>query len=231
VIVMPAVKQAGRHHVQRLEVLVYQREHLLQMGQHRAGKLIDEKRAARVQDRVGLPENGLPQLGRHRGIGYSREHVIGVLQPQAGKGGVGLRRRPVDHVKPGVAEAAPQVLHEISVGFERNQDGVGPHPAQDLAGERAHPGTILHEHSSAVPIDFGENVVDQETGARDQAAEHAGVLDEVAPEEQQLSGTRGALYGHVKTLCLSSIVGAKANVAGAGAAGAAERSREMSGDG
>jgi hypothetical protein len=104
----------------------------------------------------------------------------------------------MNDVEPAVSETPAQVPHEISVGFERHQNRILAHPAQDFAGERANAGTVLQEYSSAVPIDFGENVIDQEAGARDQTAEHARVLDEVAPEEQQLSGTRGALCGHVE---------------------------------
>ena len=38
-------------------------------------------------------------------------------------------------------------------------------------------------------------MIDQKTGARDQAAEHLGMLDKIAAEEQELLGTRRALDG------------------------------------
>jgi hypothetical protein len=45
---MPAIEQPRRHHIQGLEILVYQGKHLLQMGQHSPGELIHQEGAARV---------------------------------------------------------------------------------------------------------------------------------------------------------------------------------------
>jgi hypothetical protein len=41
--VVPAEEQAGRHHVQGFEVLLDAAEHLLKVGQHRAGELVDQE--------------------------------------------------------------------------------------------------------------------------------------------------------------------------------------------
>jgi len=46
---MPAEKQARRHHVQGLKVLVNPFEHLLEVGEYRAGELVDQKRARRME--------------------------------------------------------------------------------------------------------------------------------------------------------------------------------------
>jgi hypothetical protein len=46
---MPAEEQPGRHHIERLKVLVYHIEHLLQVWQHGAGELIDQERSVRMQ--------------------------------------------------------------------------------------------------------------------------------------------------------------------------------------
>jgi hypothetical protein len=67
-----------------------------------------------------------------------------------------------------------------------------------------------------MPIYLSQEMVDQKTGARDQAAEHLGMLEKIAAEEQELLGSRRALDGHVQMLCLSR----GENRAGAGGAGA-----------
>jgi hypothetical protein len=46
---MPAEEQPGRHHIERLKILLYRAEHLLQVWQHRAGELINQERSVRVQ--------------------------------------------------------------------------------------------------------------------------------------------------------------------------------------
>jgi len=51
--VVPAEEQPGRHHVQRLEVLMDPAEHLLEIRKHRPGELIDQERAGGVQQRHG----------------------------------------------------------------------------------------------------------------------------------------------------------------------------------
>jgi hypothetical protein len=55
--VVPAIEQPGRHHVEGLEILVHETEGLLEVRQHRAGKLVHEECAVRIQYRVGFAED------------------------------------------------------------------------------------------------------------------------------------------------------------------------------
>jgi hypothetical protein len=63
-----AIKQAGRHHVERLEVLVHEPEDFLEVGQDAAGELIDQEGTVGMEYRVRLSEDRLPELGRHGGV-------------------------------------------------------------------------------------------------------------------------------------------------------------------
>jgi hypothetical protein len=65
---VPAIEQARRHHVERLEVLVDQPEHFLEIRQNTAGELIDQEGAVGMEHRVCLSEDRLAELGRHGGI-------------------------------------------------------------------------------------------------------------------------------------------------------------------
>ena len=65
---VPAIKQARRHHVEGLEVLVDEPEHFLEVGQNAAGELIDQECAVGMEHRVGLAEDRLPELGWHGGV-------------------------------------------------------------------------------------------------------------------------------------------------------------------
>jgi len=46
---VPAIKQARRHHVERLEVLMNKPEHFLKVGQNAAGELIDQECAVGME--------------------------------------------------------------------------------------------------------------------------------------------------------------------------------------
>src|SRR4051812_30401479 len=124
--------------------------------------------------------------------------------------------RPVNHVKPVILEAPAKKPHEVGVGFQHYEDSVGTHAAENLGREGAYARSILQKDSGPVPVDFGQDVVDQEPGARNQTPEHPGVLDEVTTEEQELSGEGSALWGHGEALCLSLGSAWMANVASAG---------------
>ena len=133
-----------------------------------------------------LPKNRVPELRGHRGVGNPGDDVIGVTQGQLAQRRVGIGRRAVDHMEPAVAHPAPEKTYEIAVGLHGNQLRVRPHPAKDLGSKSPHSRSVLEKDPSAGPIDFGQNMVDQEAGAGNQTPEHPGVLDEVAAEEQEL---------------------------------------------
>src|ERR687897_2662374 len=67
--VMPAEEQPGRHHIERLEILIDRIEDLLQVRQHSAGELIDQERSTGVQQRVSFAKNDLANLSRYGGVG------------------------------------------------------------------------------------------------------------------------------------------------------------------
>jgi hypothetical protein len=96
--VVPAVKQPGRHHVERFKILVDRSEHLLKVGQDGTGELVHQEGAVRIQNRVRGPQNGASQLRRHGGVGNPREYVVGPaqLEPRQSRNGIG--RRAVDDV-------------------------------------------------------------------------------------------------------------------------------------
>jgi hypothetical protein len=214
--VVPAIKKPCRHHVARLEILIHQLEYLPQVGKHGAGELIDQEGTARGENRMGLAKNGFPKLCRHRGVRDAGKYVICMAQVQRRKHGIGIGGGPMDDMEAVILEALTQKLYEVGVGLEHHQHGVGPHPAENLGGEGPHTRSVLEEDASAAPIDLGQYVVDEESRAGNQAPQHTRMLEEVATEEQELSGTRGALWGHVETLDLSRMSVLRLNVAGAG---------------
>jgi len=65
---VPAIKQARRHHVERLEVLVDKPEYFLEVGQNATGELVDQECAVGMKHRVRLSEDRLPELRRHSGV-------------------------------------------------------------------------------------------------------------------------------------------------------------------
>ena len=69
---VPAIKQAGRHHVEGLEILMNESEHFPQVGQDAPGELIYQEGAVGMQHRMGLAEDRFPKVRRHGGVRYSR---------------------------------------------------------------------------------------------------------------------------------------------------------------
>src|SRR5687768_5948084 len=96
--VVPAEEQAGRHHVQGLEVLLDTTEHLLKVRQHRAGELVDQEGPAGMEKRVRLPKDLLAHTRRNGRVWNTRDDVVCVLQIQGGQGRVCPRRGTVDNV-------------------------------------------------------------------------------------------------------------------------------------
>jgi len=88
--VVSAIEQPGRHHVEWLKLLRDGVEDLLQMREHGPGKLIYQEGAVRIEHPMGGAQNRFPQLGRHRGIGNTRDHIIGPveLEPSQYRGGI-----------------------------------------------------------------------------------------------------------------------------------------------
>ena len=160
---VPAIKQAGRHHVERLEVLVDEPEDFLEVGQNAASELIDQEGTVGMEHRVRLSEDRLPELGRHRGVRNTGEHVVGMVEPQPGQRRIGIGGGSVNDVEPVIPEAAAEEAHEVGVGLQRHQHCVGAHPPKDLSGECADPGPVLEEDSAAAPVDFRQDMVDEET--------------------------------------------------------------------
>jgi hypothetical protein len=66
---VPAIEQPCRHHVEGLEVLMDQPKDFLEIGQNTAGELIHQEGAVRVEYRVGLPQDGLPERWWHGRVG------------------------------------------------------------------------------------------------------------------------------------------------------------------
>jgi ethanolamine utilization microcompartment shell protein EutL len=75
---------------------------------------------------------------------------------------IGIRGGSVDDVKSVILEAAKEA-NEVGVGLQRHQHRVGPHSPQNLSGECADSRSVLEEDSGAAPVDFRQDVVDQET--------------------------------------------------------------------
>jgi len=193
---MPAEKQPCRHHIQGLEVLAHQGKDLLEIGQHGAGELVDQKRTAGVQHRMSFAKDGFPHVSRHGGVWNAGDDVIGLTQVQPRQCGVGVGRRAVHHMQPFVRDPAPKKPYEIGVGLQRHEDRIRPHTPEDLGGEGADPRPVLQEDSCPGPVHFAEDLIDQKAGAGDQTSKHLRMLDKVAAKEQDLRRTRGVLCGH-----------------------------------
>ena len=99
---------------------------------------------------------------------------------------VDLERRAAHHAQPRVRVVGAEELDELIVELDRDQLRVGPHAAQDLAGEGAHPGAVLDDQPRRGPVDVLQEVVDEEPRARDHRAEDLGIAEEVAGEQQGL---------------------------------------------
>jgi len=200
---MPAIEQPRRHHVEGLKVLMHEAEGLLEMGQDGSGELVDQKGPIGVQHCPGLVENLISDAGLHRGIRNPRDHVVRATELQISEGRIGFGRRSMHDVQSSIPHSAPQISYEIAVRLHRHQHGVRAHAPENFGGECADSRTVLQKHSCPMPIYLSQEMIDQKTGARDQAAEHLGMLEKMAAEEQELLGSRRALDGHVQMLCLS----------------------------
>ena len=93
-----AIKQPGRHHVEWLKLLRHGAEDLLQMREHRSGKLIHQKRAVGIEHRMGRAQNRFAQLRWHRGIGNTRDHIISPAELEPRQYSAGIRRRAMNDV-------------------------------------------------------------------------------------------------------------------------------------
>ena len=111
---------------------------------------------------------------------------------QVAQEGVDLERRAAHHVQPRVRVVRAQELDELIVELDRDQLRVGPHPAQDLAGEGADSGAVLDDQSRRAPVDVLQQVVDEEPRARDHRAEDLRIAQEVAGEQQGMASRRHA---------------------------------------
>jgi hypothetical protein len=177
---MPAIEQPGRHHVERLEILTHKVEDLLEVGEHTTGELVNQKRTIRMQHRMRFLENCLSNLRRHSGVGNPGEHVVGVLQPQRSERRIGIGGRPMHHMESIILDSASEEANEVRVGFQGDDHCVGAHPPEDLRRKGSDAGAVFQKNSSPAPVDFRQYLVDQETRTRDQAPEHAWMLDEIA---------------------------------------------------
>lgn len=188
---VPAVEQSGRHHVERLKILVNRSEDLLKVRQNRASELVNQERAVGIENGVRCPQNGASRLRGHSRVRYTRQDVIGPAQLEPRQHGIGIGGRAVYHVQPVVPQPALEKPHEVGIGLQRDQNRVGPHASENFPSERTYPRPILEENPGTLPVDLGENVIDEETGARDQAAEHFRMFQEISPKEQDLLGAGG----------------------------------------
>jgi hypothetical protein len=179
---VPAIEQARRHHVEGLEVLVYQPKHLLEIRQNAAGELINQERPIRMEHGVGLPKNGFPERRGHGSVRNPRQHVVSMGKAQPGQRRVGVRCGAVDDVEPVVLEAPTKKSHEVGVGLQYHEHRVRLHAAEDFGRESPDTRPVFEKDSGAAPVDFGQDMVDQETRARNEAPEHARVLDEITTE-------------------------------------------------
>jgi hypothetical protein len=90
-------------------------------------------------------------------------------------------------IQPVILEASAKKAHEVGIGLQGDEYRVPPHPPEDFGREGAHAGTVLYKYLGSAPVHFGQDMIYQKPGARDQAPQHARVLDEVSTEEQQLT--------------------------------------------
>jgi len=95
---MPAIEQPRWHHVERFEVLVHEAEGLLEIGQDRSGKLVDEKGAIGIQHRSGFVQDLIPDPRVHGCIRDAGDDVVRSTELEIGEGRVGFSRRPVNDV-------------------------------------------------------------------------------------------------------------------------------------
>jgi hypothetical protein len=160
---VPAIEQSRRHHVEWLEVLVDEPEYFLKVGQNAAGELIDQECAIGMQHRVRLSENRLPEHRRHRGVRNTGDHVVGMVVSQPGQRRISIYCGSVNDMEPVILEAAAEEAYEVRVGLQRHQHRVGAHSSDNLRGKGADPGPVLEKDAGTVPIDFRQDVIDEET--------------------------------------------------------------------
>jgi hypothetical protein len=159
---MPAIEQACRHHVERLEVLMDQAKNFLEIGQNAPSELVHQECTVRVEYRVGLPENGLPQCRWHGGVRYAREHIVRMMESLVGQRRVGVGSRPMNDMQPAILEPPLKKPYEVGIGLQYNEDGIRSHAPENLGGERTYTWPVLEEHPAPIPVNFRQDVVDQE---------------------------------------------------------------------
>jgi hypothetical protein len=138
-----------------------QAKDFLEVGQNAAGELVHQECTVRVEYRMGLPKNGLPQRGWHCRVGNAREDVVRVMESLLCKRRVGVGCGPVNDVQPVILEAPLKKAHKVGIRLQHNEDGVRPHAPENLGSERTYTRPVLEKHSPPIPVDFGQDMVDQ----------------------------------------------------------------------
>ena len=70
--------------------------------------------------------------------------------------------RAFEHVKSLILRRSAQESNEIPVCFNNNKARVRSHSTQNLRRDDAHTWTIFHDHARLRPIDWFEEMIDQE---------------------------------------------------------------------
>jgi len=96
-----------------------------------------------------------------------------------------------------------QETHEVAIRLNGHELRVAVHTAQDLAGERADTRPVFHDHAGTGPVDRVEHLIHEEARARDDRAEHVGMTQKVAREQQRFAERlerRSGIFWHDEPL-------------------------------
>src|ERR1700733_5891953 len=179
-----AHKQLRRRKIAPLEAATDIAEGSLQYRQDPARELIHEKCAARFKRSAALADDVGAHAFRHAAERNSRDDVAGQGQSEPPQHGLHLGGRIVHDVQPWIRQRRRQEPHERAIGLNGDQMGIAVHAAQYLAGDGPDAGSILHDDSSPLPVDWLEYLIYQKARAWNDRAEHVGGANEVAGEQQ-----------------------------------------------
>jgi hypothetical protein len=64
-------------------------------------------------------------------------------------------------VQPLILDGVAQVGHEVGVGFDGDEHGVGTHAAQHLGGNDTDAGAVFHDHPRLFPVHRLQQLADE----------------------------------------------------------------------
>src|ERR1700733_11126260 len=98
--------------------------------------------------------------------------------------------RAFDHVQALILGGRPQETDELRIDFYGNEARIRAHAPQDFRRNAADTRAIFHDHARLRPVDRLQQLLDQESRAWNDRAQHPGMAKKIAREQQSVSASR-----------------------------------------